>query len=102
MNVPLAQPALTVPSQVVATAGYLAQWSAISGATQYVLERKVGAGSFTVVYTGSGLYTSLSYPTAATLKYRVKACNAGGSCSAYSAEGTTRIVSSGGGGGVEP
>lgn len=104
MNVPLAQPALTVPSQVVATAGYVAQWNAISGATQYVLERKAGAGAFTVVYTGSGLYASQSYQTAATLWYRVKACNAGGSCSAYSAEGTTRIVrsSGGGGGGDEP
>ncbi|WP_244667437.1 RHS repeat protein [Xanthomonas sp. D-109] len=59
-------------------------WSAVSGATRYVVEESVDGVSWTTVYDGSqGNWTSLARP-AGIYSYRVTACTADGNCTAAS------------------
>ena len=66
-------------------------WQAVSGATKYSLERKIGTGSFSLLgdnitatnYIDAGLSANTLYT------YRLKAINAGGASSGVEASGTT-------------
>ncbi|TCP03422.1 hypothetical protein [Rubrivivax gelatinosus] len=100
----IATPTIAASSPHGVGVSFNVSWTAVSGATQYVLERKVGSGAYVAIYTGSGLSKYVSYGTAAALWFRVKGCAAGGECGMYSAEVKVQIKSSTGGGGddIEP
>ena len=63
---------ITVPSND-ADGAYSVSWAAVSGATGYQLERKVGSGAWTSIYTGTGRSKALSSLATNTYQYRVKA-----------------------------
>lgn len=87
----ISAPTLSAPANAVAGQAHDVSWSSVSGAVLYVLERSVGSDSFGTIYGGAGNGQSLIYPSAATLKYRLRACNAYGQCSAYSAIKTVTV-----------
>jgi hypothetical protein len=101
-------PTLTASSQTGVGAAFSVSWTAVAGATQYVLERKNGSGAYAVIYSGGGTtpsQTMVFYSATNTLKHRVKACDTNNNCGSYSNEATTQVIASGGGGGgcgIEP
>lgn len=52
---------------------YSVSWAAVSGATGYQLEQKIGSGSWTSIYSGTGRSKSVSGLGTNTYQYRVKA-----------------------------
>ncbi|ARD24080.1 RHS repeat-associated core domain-containing protein [Shewanella japonica] len=63
---------ISVPANDVDGA-YTVSWAAVSGATSYQLEQKIGSGSWTSIYTGSGLSKGVSGLGSNQYQYRVKA-----------------------------
>jgi len=102
----LTAPTLNAPTSAAAGTTFVASWTQIATATSYTLERRnANQTTFTVVYTGANLSTSVNAGLAAAgpVEIRVKACS-GQTCGPYS---PTRYVSisasgGGGGGGMEP
>jgi hypothetical protein len=85
---PTTAPTATVPA-TSQDGDYIVTWSAISGATSYRLEERIGTGSWSVIYSGGGRSYSFSDKPNGAYSYRVSACNAGG-CGPVSA--TASIV----------
>jgi len=85
--VALGVPTLSAPSQVRRGVLFNVSWSAVSGATQYLLEYTFN-GTVTAAYTGAALSIQSEHYTAGNYIYRVKACNGSG-CGNYS---TTKTV----------
>ncbi|MEC4740621.1 FG-GAP-like repeat-containing protein, partial [Shewanella sp. E94] len=56
-----------------ADGAYSINWTAVSGATGYQLEQKVGSGGWSSIYTGTSVSKSISGQTNNTYQYRVKA-----------------------------
>ena len=52
---------------------YSVSWAAVSGATGYQLEQKIGSGVWASIYTGTGRSKALSGLATNTYQYRVKA-----------------------------
>lgn len=97
-------PILTAPGTASQGTAISLTWTAVAGATQYILERKQGTGLYSTNYSGPNTSATPLMHTSGTTKFRVKACN-GSLCSGYSAERTVSVSGSGGpggGGGVEP
>lgn len=80
--VPLGVPTLSVPSSAQRGALFMVSWTAVSGATQYVLEYTF-TGTVYPAYAGAGTTAQKEHYTAGTYTYRVKACNSSG-CDNYS------------------
>ncbi|TQD38741.1 chitinase N-terminal domain-containing protein, partial [Marilutibacter aestuarii] len=70
---------------------YSVSWSSVSTATEYRLEQRKNGGSWSQIYSGTGLSKAVSGLTNGTYDYRARACNAGG-CSGYSATDTTVVT----------
>lgn len=85
VSLPLGAPTLSVSSPVTQGQTVGTGWTAVSGATQYQLERSRNGGAFSTVYTGPSTSASVASGLFGTWTYRVKACSASG-CGAYSAE----------------
>jgi Salmonella virulence plasmid 65kDa B protein len=71
-------------------------WSEVSGACQYVLERRVGAGAWAVRLVGNATQFAETVPSAGQYSYRLKACNSAANqsqCSAYSPIATVTVES---------
>ncbi|HJU41066.1 MAG TPA: RHS repeat-associated core domain-containing protein [Tahibacter sp.] len=69
---------------------YTASWTAVGGATRYVLSEQVDGGAWTTAYDGSSLSWSPSGSKPdGTYAYRVQACNV--VCGAYSATVTQSV-----------
>lgn len=96
----LAVPTLTVPSSATTNRAFTVSWTSVANALTYVVERKVLDGSFTVFYNGSGLSATSMSSLASRHYFRVKACHES-VCSEFSPEKST-LISSSGGGGIEP
>lgn len=76
-------------------------WTAVTNAASYVLERKVGAGSFAEIWSGNATgYEDIDVAIGSSYQYRVKARNAAGTLSAsYATSGTVTPTGNIGGGG---
>ncbi|GGA16898.1 hypothetical protein [Dyella nitratireducens] len=61
---------------------FTVSWNAVAGATSYTLETTNGAGSTTVVYSGSAASTAQTVTTGGTQFYQLQACNSSG-CSGW-------------------
>ena len=63
---------ISVPSND-ADGAYSVSWAAVSGASGYQLEQKVGSGSWASIYSGTGVSKAMSGLATNTYQYRVKA-----------------------------
>ena len=84
-------PALTAPASSYAQLPFTVNWTAVTGAVRYELERSINGGAFARIYNGSALSSTMSHLTAASLAFRARACNKYGNCGNYSATQTVRI-----------
>ncbi|MEG3193935.1 hypothetical protein SNE32_17070, partial [Lysobacter sp. D1-1-M9] len=87
---PAFAPTLTAPSSNTSGAFSLS-WTAVGTTTSYRLEQRKDSGSWSQIYSGSGLVKSVSGLGTGSYGYRTRACNAGG-CSGYSAIKTTVVT----------
>lgn len=87
---PASAPTLTVPATSY-TGSYSISWIAVSAATAYELEERLGTGSWTQVHNAGATSKAVSGKSAGSWGYRVRACNAAG-CGAYSAIGTVAVT----------
>lgn len=94
---PTAPSSITVPSEVLGGENLSISWAASTdpdgNLSGYVLERKVGSGTWAQIYKGS----SRSYTNAITygwtsVQYRVKAYDAAGAESAYTTSATRTVT----------
>lgn len=68
-------------------------WSASSGASSYILERKTATGSFSQIATLTGTsYSDTGLASSTTYTYQLKAVNSAGSSAAVSASATTQVA----------
>ncbi|MCD9007782.1 hypothetical protein LDO31_16400 [Luteimonas sp. XNQY3] len=74
----LGAPTLTAPSSVSQDRRFTVSWTAISGATSYVLELNFNGGGYTQVYSGAATSASQTLSEMGGYLYRVRACNASG------------------------
>jgi len=88
---PPATPALTVPASSL-NGSYVVSWTAVSGATNYLLDEAVNGGAFARIQDSAGTSISLSGRQTATYSYRVTACRQRFGCSAPSPVGTITVV----------
>lgn len=84
----LPAPVLTAPA-LGANGNYSVSWTAVSGATSYMLE-EFSAGAWTPIYSGLALGLPFSQKPAGTYRYQVKACTS--TCGAYSNQGETVVL----------
>ena len=82
-------PTLTAPA-TNATGSYTVSWTAVAGATGYVLEESVGAGGWAQIQNAAATSKALSGKGNGTYNYRVTACNSGG-CGPVSAVDSTVV-----------
>lgn len=83
-------PALTAPA-TSSTGSYTLTWTAVSGATSYVLQQLVSGGSWSSVTSGVALSWNVTGQGNGSYSYRVQACNAAG-CGAWSNVGITTVT----------
>ena len=93
---PSAPPSITVPLTVTGGGTLTITWAASSDAesnlTGYKLERKVGSGSWSQIYSGSALtYQDTITKGWASVQYRVKAYDSYGAESAYTTSETRTV-----------
>ena len=72
----------TVPA-TASTGSYTVSWSAVSGATRYTLQEKIGTGAWQTVQDTAARSKAFSGRTDNTYSYRVRSCNTTG-CSNFS------------------
>ena len=89
----LAAPSLTVPS-TDSDGAFTVSWTSVSGASQYVLQEKVGIGAWTDRYTGASTSHALSGKANGTYSYQVKACSSATNCGAWSSAANVSVASS--------
>ncbi|PZP60430.1 MAG: wall-associated protein [Pseudoxanthomonas spadix] len=74
------------------TGAYTVSWTAVTDATTYTLQEKVGsAGAWTTVYSGSTTSYGASGKGTSVYSYRVQAC-AGSTCGGWSNEATVAVT----------
>lgn len=74
-----------------ADGSYIIDWNASSGATRYLLQEKVGTGSWQLIANQSATSKSISGKSNGSYHYRVAACNALVECSSYSSSITITV-----------
>ena len=79
---------LTVPSQIMHGQSVPISWSAVSLATNYILERNPDSGGWTQIYSGSGTSYTDTPGSWTTVQYRVKA----GANDVYGAYNTSAAI----------
>jgi hypothetical protein len=89
----------TFTASATSASSVVLNWSAVSGATSYTLERRVGTGSYSVLATNltALTYTDNTVTASTTYTYRVRAVNAAGSSGGVEQQVTTTAASSGSG-----
>jgi hypothetical protein len=75
--VPTTSPTVSVPATNT-TGCYTVSWSLVSGATSYVLQEKVGSGSFVAIGNDGSGALALCGKATGSYSYRAEACNAAG------------------------
>lgn len=73
------------------TGNYTVSWTAVTSATAYRLEEKVGSGAWAEVVNAAVTSKAFAGKTDGVYQYRVRACNTAG-CGAYSAAKTTTVT----------
>lgn len=79
---------LTVPRQIMQGQSVPISWSAVSQATNYILERNADSGGWTQIYSGSGTSYTDTPGSWSTVQYRVKA----GANDVYGAYNTSAAI----------
>lgn len=74
---PSGKPALTLPATST-TGSYSATWTAVTYATRYELQERLGTGAWTTVHNAPGASFTRSGATSGSWSYQVRACNAAG------------------------
>jgi hypothetical protein len=87
---PASAPSLSVPTSS-ANGSYTVTWSAINGATSYVLQEQVNGGGWSTTQSSGATSDALSGKSTGYYGYRVQGCNAGG-CGPWSAVGTIAVA----------
>ena len=91
MHPPSSAPStFTVPSSDT-NGSYSLSWSAVSTATTYTLQERVGSGSWSTIQNTSSRSRNISGKGNGTYSYRVRACNGSG-CSSYSSIKSTTVL----------
>jgi predicted phage tail protein len=80
---PAGVPTMTVPATST-TGSYTVSWSAVSGATSYLLEEQTNGGGWVQIYNAAGGSLTISGKGNGSYNYRVKGCNLAG-CAGWSA-----------------
>lgn len=83
---------LTVPSQIMEGQSIPISWSAVSLATNYILERNADSSGWTQIYSGSGTSYTDTPGEWTTVQYRVQA-GANGVYGAYNTSAAIPIIS---------
>ena len=94
---PTAPPSITVPSEVLGGENLSISWAASTdpdgNLSGYVLERKVGSGTWAQIYKGSSRsYTDTITYGWTSVQYRVKAYDAAGAESAYTTSASRTVT----------
>ena len=87
---PASAPTLTVPT-TSGSGSYTASWTAVTGATSYTLQERVGTGSWSTIQNSSARTKAISGKSNGSYGYRVQACNTGG-CGAWSSTKTITVA----------
>ena len=88
----LGQPSVTSPSSGSNTSGsYAVSWTSVTNATSYVLEEKVGTGSWAEAQDSSSTTKSYSGKALGSYHYRVKACKGSSTCGGWSSTRTVTV-----------
>ena len=86
---PPAPASLAVPATSSGSVGV--SWPASSTATSYILQHRLGTGSWSTAYSGSGTSTTVAEGTTGSYTYQVQACNGGG-CSSWRASSAVTVT----------
>ncbi len=70
---------------------YTISWNSSSGATSYRLEERIGAGSWSQIYSGASTSRAISGKAAGSYSYRARACNVESACGSWSATRTVTV-----------
>ncbi len=87
---PASAPTLTVPA-TSSSGSYTTSWTAVTGATSYTLQERVGGGSWATIQASSARSKAISGKGNGSYGYRVQACNAGG-CGGWSSTKTITVA----------
>lgn len=82
-------PTLAVPASTKLSS-YTVSWSAVSGATSYLLQEQVNGGGWATVQNSAALSWGASGKSNSAYGYRVEACNSSG-CGVWSVTGTITV-----------
>lgn len=92
VTVLLPPPAPTSLSVPATSSGSVAVgWPASNTATSYNLQHRLGAGSWSAAYSGSGTSTTVTEGSTGSYTYQVQACNTGG-CSDWTGSGAVAVT----------
>ncbi|WP_297860039.1 NPCBM/NEW2 domain-containing protein [Meiothermus sp.] len=90
----------TFTANATSASSVVLNWSAVTGATSYALDRRVGTGSYSVLASNltALTYTDNTVTANTTYTYRVRAVNAAGSSGGVEQQVTTPAAATGGNG----
>jgi YD repeat-containing protein len=89
LHPPPAPASISVPS--TSSGSVAVSWPSSSTAASYILQHKLGSGSWSQIYNGSGTSKTVTETSSGTYTYRVKACNAGG-CSSFKTSSAVTVT----------
>ena len=90
---PPSTPVLNSISNPDQDGAYTVSWGSVSGAVSYELQEQYDSGSWSAIYTGTGLSQDLDGKADGSWCYQVRASNAGGSSGRSSSQCTTVATS---------
>lgn len=70
---------------------YTVSWGSSARSTSYLLEQRLGSGTWSPVYSGSSTSSAISGNGAGSWSYRVSGCNAESECSTWSSTETVVV-----------
>ncbi|MBB5360409.1 YD repeat-containing protein, partial [Rhodanobacter sp. ANJX3] len=89
-SIPTAAPTLSAPANS-SNGSYTVSWTAVSGATSYILQEQANGGAWTTIQNSSATSVALSGKSPATFGYRAQACTSSG-CGPWSNTGTVIVT----------
>ena len=87
---PTSAPTLTAPATNTSGA-YTVSWTAVTHATKYQLQERLGTGSWSTVHDAAGSSKAISGKATGAWSYRARACNAAG-CGGWSAQRSVEVT----------
>ncbi|NYE30634.1 YD repeat-containing protein [Rhodanobacter sp. K2T2] len=89
-SIPTAAPTLSAPANS-SNGSYTVSWTAVSGATSYILQEQANGGAWTTIQNSSATSVALSGKSPATFGYRAQACTSSG-CGPWSNVGSVIVT----------